>query len=96
MALDLGFNDLLELLFVILVYFPSSAIASIIASQIKQCYGRLIQGGIIILFALFIDSPLLAIAGLIILVIGIADAIAQTNTTFKWLDPSLANSSGGG
>ena len=92
----LEYEDLIEFLFVLLVYFPSSVMASLIASKIKQCYGRLIQGGIIILFAIFIDSPILAVAGVIILVIGIADVIAQTNTSFAWLDPSLANGSGGG
>ena len=90
------YEDLIEFLFVLLVYIPSSALASLLASKLKQCYGRLIQGGIMVLFALFIDSPILAIAGIIILIIGITDVIAKTNTSFAWLDPSLANGSGGG
>ena len=78
------------------MFILTSAVASLIASKIKQCYGRLVQGGLLIALSLFIDSTLLAVTGVVTLVIGILNVIAQTNTQLHWLDPSLAGNSSGG
>jgi len=50
---------------------------------------RLFQAGIIFLLALIFNSPFSVILSIILLVIGITDYLAVSNSELAWLDPNL-------
>jgi predicted PurR-regulated permease PerM len=52
--------------------------------------GRLMQSAVLMLLAILFGSPFSFVLSLIELIIGLADYIAETNSTFAWLDPNLA------
>ena len=90
MSLEAINLDLVGLVFTMLAYVLTSAPASVIAYKINQNYGRLIQGGLLIILYMFTGIPFVGALGILNLVIGIGDYIASTNSEFDWLDPSLA------
>ena len=51
---------------------------------------RLAQAGVLFLLALIFGSQFTVILSIIVMIIGIANYIAESNPAFAWLDPNLA------
>ena len=77
---------------VVLLVITSGFVNSLLQYfKINICQSaRLIQAGVLFLLSAVFGSSFGIVFSMIELVIGLADYLAETNSTFAWLDPNLA------
>ena len=82
--------DFVDFIITIALLITTGGTAYLLAQKFGSQYGRVIQGGLLTFLAFIIGSPFGIITAVIVLIIGIADAVADEDSILAFLDPSLA------